>query len=341
MIKSLSIASNNWKVLLKSLFCQLLVLVLMVAFVVTVFGALAEDILRVVTDLGVTNFINSTASSIVSGEFSSEKFSSELTAMINSLQDSIKTIRWPWGGVTMSYVVVLLTLIVYRLFVSYSDVTAACQIEEFMTSNASRPFMWFLLKKQGRTWAFSCLQMLCTLPLDVLIVTGTLGLYLLFLVAFGWWTIIPSVCLMVVLYSARHTFFAFCLPAVACEDMPCRKAFKYGVSLIVTRFWRVFWKTLILISLMLVISVVGIMYVDNGYAQTAVVTAPNLVLFFYLKCINMREYFEANNRPYFHKRMYIEGTDRYNRRQRRLEAKQAKRLAKSREVFQTGDESKN
>ena len=60
MIKSLSIASYNWKVLLKSLFCQVLVLVLMVAFVVTVFGALACDILRVVSEIGVTDFFRST-----------------------------------------------------------------------------------------------------------------------------------------------------------------------------------------------------------------------------------------------------------------------------------------
>ena len=332
MIKSLSIASFNWKVLLKSLFCQVLVLVLMVAFVVTVFGALAGDILRVVSEIGVTDFINSTASAIIGGEFSSEVFSAELTAMIDSLRENIKTIRWPWGGVTMSYIVVALTLIVYRLFVSYADVTAACQIEEFMTSNASRPFMWFLLKKQGRTWAFSCLQLLCTLPLDILIVTGSLGLYILFLVAFGWWTIIPVVCLMVVLYAARHTFFAFCLPAVASEDMPTRQAFKYGVSLIANRFWRVFWKTLIIISLMLVISVVGILYVNNGYVQTAVITVPNLILFFYLKCINMVEYFEANNRPYFHKRMYIEGTDRYNRRLKKQQAQQAKQAKRAKKV---------
>ena len=64
------------------------------------------------------------------------------------------------------------------------------------------------------------------------------------------------------------------------------------------------------------------MYVDNGWAQTAVVTVPNLILFFYLKCVNMREYFDTTNRPYFHKKMYIEGTDRYVRRQKKHGVKQ-------------------
>lgn len=324
MIKSLSIASCNWRVLLKSLFCQVLVLVLMLAFLITAFGALAGDILRVVTENHITDFVQSTVSEIISGDFNSANFSAELTNLINTLREDVKSIRWPWGGVTASYIVVFLVLIAYRLFVSYTDVTAACQIEEFMTSNASRPFLWFLLKKQGKTWKFSCLQTLFTLPLDVLIVTGTLGLYLLFLIAFGWWTIIPAVVLLVLLYTARQTFFAFCLPAVVCEDMSTRKAFKYGLSQIVACFWQVFYKTLIVMCLMLVITVLGLLYVENSYAQTAVITVPNLILFFYLKCINMREYFEANKRPYFHKRMYIEGTDRYNRKQARLQAKQSK-----------------
>lgn len=324
MIKSLTIAAYNWKVLLKSLFCQLLVLVIMLAFVVTAFGPVAEDILRVVTESHITDFINSTVSAIVDGTFNSEFFSSQLSELIANLQDNISSIRWPWGGVTVSYIVVFLTLIIYRLLVSYTDVTVACQIEEFMTSNAERPFMWFLLKKQARTWIFSTLQMLLALPLDALILFGALGLYLLFLIAFGWWTIIPAMAILVVLYTARHTFFAFCLPAVACEDMPCRQAFKLGLSQIVNRFWRVFWKTLVVMCLMLVISVLGIMYVTNGWAQTAVITVPNFALFFYLKCINMREYFEANKRPYFHKRVLIDGTDRYNRRQKRLQAKQQK-----------------
>lgn len=322
MIKSLSIASYNWKVLLKSLFCQVLVLVLLLAFLVIVFGGVASDILRIVSESGVTDFISSTVSQILDGTFNSASFTAELNTLITTLQESIKTIKFPWGGVTFSYIIVALTFVVYRLFVSYTDVTVACQIEEFMTSNASRPFMWFLLKKQGKTWKFSCLQLLFTLPLDILIVTGALGFYLLFLIAFGWWTIIPVLVLLVLLYTARQSFFAFCLPSVASEDMPTVKAFKQGLSQIVYRFWRVFWKTLIIICLMLVIFLLGIMYVRNSWARTAVLTIPSFVLFYLLKCINFVEYFEANKRPYFHKQMLIEGTDAYNRRQARRAKKQ-------------------
>lgn len=182
MIKPLSLASFNWKVLLKSLFCQVLVLAIVMAFGVTVFGDLARDVMRVLGESNLREFANSTIASIINGTFNSADFTAQLNAVISNVQDNIKSIHYPfaWGGATLSYIVVVLTLLVYRLFVSYTDVTVECQLEEFMTSNASRPFIWFLLKKQGKTWAFSALQLLCTVPLDLLIITGCLGLYLTF-----------------------------------------------------------------------------------------------------------------------------------------------------------------
>ena len=323
MIKPLSLAAFNWKVLLKSLFCQVLVLAIVMAFGVTVFGDLARDVMRVLAESQLREFANSTIASIMNGSFNSADFTAQLNAVISNVQASISSIRYPfaWGGATLSYIVVFLALLLYRLFVSYTDVTVEYQLEEFMTSNASRPFIWFLLKKQGKTWAFSALQLLCALPLDLLILTGCLGLYLTFLIAFGWWTIIPVLIIALVLYAARQTVFAFCLPAVACEDMSTRQAFKYGASRIVFRFWSVFWKTLVVISLMAVISALAVMYIPNPMWCTVVVTVPNLLLFFYLKCVNIVEYFDAHNRPYFYKLVVIEGTDRYNKRLARKQRK--------------------
>lgn len=326
MIKPLSLASFNWKVLLKSLFCQVLVLAIVMAFGVTVFGDLARDVMRVLGESNLREFANSTIASIMNGTFNSADFTAQLNAVISNVQENIKSIHYPfaWGGATLSYIVVILTLLVYRLFVSYTDVTVECQLEEFMTSNASRPFIWFLLKKQGRTWAFSALQLLCTVPLDLLILTGCLGLYLTFLIAFGWWTIIPVLIIALVLYAARQTVFAFCLPAVVCEDMSARQAFKYGASRIVFRFWSVFWKTLIVIGSMTAISAAALVCISNPVWCTVVITIPNLLLFFCLKCVNIVEYFNAHNRPYFYKRVVIEGTDRYNKRLARKQRKSPK-----------------
>ena len=314
MFKSLSIASYNWKVLLKSILYQILLLALVLALGFTIFGNLVDDLIRVIKDNHISDFVSQTINAIVNGEFDSAQFTTKLNEVISNLQTGISSLRHPYGVVELTYVLFVLILLLYRLLVSLTDVSVVCQLDEFMTSNASRPFTWFFFKKQGRTWKFALLQTVLTLPLDTLIVTGSIGFYLLFLIAFNWWTIIPVCVIALLLYTVRLTYFAFCLPAVASEDLPTHEAFRRGLSLIVSRFWRVFWKTLIVVCVMVVLSVLSIMYIGNTWVKTLVFTIPNFVLFFYLKCVNIVDYFQADNRPFFYKRVDIEGTDRYNRK---------------------------
>lgn len=317
MIKPFRLACNNWKVLLKSLLYQALLLALVVSLGILIFGSVIDDIIEIARENNIRGFVSQTVNSLIAGEFDSEAFTTGLNAAIKGVQQSIAQLDHPWGLMEISYILVVVILVLYRAFNSLTDVAVACQLDEFMTSNASRPFTWFFFKKQGRTWEFVLLQTLLTLPLDILIVTGSIGFYLLFLLAFNWWTIIPVAVIALVFYVARQTLFAFCLPAVACEEISARKAFKLGLSKIITRFWRVFWKTLIVVTLMIGISATAITYVHNPWVSTLLSTLPNFILFFLLKCINMEEYFLADNRPYFYKRVDIEGTDRYNRKMAR------------------------
>ena len=321
MIKPLRLASHNWRVLLKSIIYQAVLLALLIALGVLIFGNFVDDLLRVLKENNVNDFIYNSINSLFSGEFNSDVFASELSLLITNLQQSLSAINHPWGGV-LPYVAICAIFVVYRLLVSITDVTVDCQLDEFMTSNASRPFSWYFFKKQGQTWKFALLQAAFTIPLDILIVCGSVGFYLMFLLAFNWWTIIPVAVIAVLFYVVRLTLFAFCLPAVSCEsEVSTRKAFQRGLSKIYGRFWRVFWKTLIVVCLMLAISLVSILYIDNTIAKTALSTVPNFVLFFYLKCINIVDYFRAENRPFFYKRMEVEGTERFNRKQ----AKKARR----------------
>ena len=314
MFKPLCIATFNWKVLIKSILYQILLLALVLALGFTIFGRLIDEMIQLINDNHIAEFASNTISSIINGEFDSAEFTTNLNEVISNLQEGISSLHHPYGVMEISYVLFVLIVVLYRLFVSLTDVSVTCQLDEFMTSNATRPFTWFFFKKQGRTWQFALLQTAFALPLDILIVTGSIGFYLLFLIAFNWWTIIPVAVITLLLYALRLTTFAFCLPSVSCEDMPTREAFRHGLSLIFRRYWRVFWKTLIVVCLMVVVSVLAL-YIQNTWIMSIVFTIPNFVLFFYLKCINMVEYFQADNRPFFHKRLYIEGTEKYNRRQ--------------------------
>ena len=314
MIKPLRLASHNWKVLIKSILYQALLLALVVALGSLIFGNLFDDVVHLLRDNDIRNFLYETVESIFSAEFNSEQFAADLTETIANIRQSISSVRVPWGGVTVSYVLFVVILIIYRVLVSLTDVACDCQFEEFMTSNAERPFTWYFIKKQGRSWQFVLLQTAIVLPLDILILSGGVGFYLTFLLAFNWWTIIPVVVIALLFYVIRQTLFAFCLPSVVCEQLSVRQAFKQGLSKIMFRFWHVFWKTLVVVCLMVAIGVVSLMFIENPIVSTITLTVPNFILFFYLKCVNIVEYFQADNRPYFYKRVDIEGTDRHNRR---------------------------
>ncbi len=318
MIKSLRLAYHNWKVLIKSILYQALLFALVIALGVLIFGHAIEDIVDIVRNNHVQNFVSDAVNSVVNGTFDSEQFSSQLGDLIANLHSAIASVRFPWGDVTVSYVLVCFMFVVYRLLVSVTDVTVGCQLEEFMTSNAERPFTWFFIKEQRRSWTFVLLQTLIALPLDILIVSGCAGFYLMFLLAFNWWTIIPVLAIAVMFYVARLTLFAFCLPSVVCQtELTARQAFKSGMSRVMTHFWHVFWKTLVVTLIMLAISLCSIMFVNNTLLKVALTSVPNFVLFFYLKCVNMVEYFRADNKPFFYKRVEIEGTERYNKRRAR------------------------
>lgn len=319
MLKPLVLASRNWKVLLKSILYQALLLALIVALGYLMFGSLIDDVANVLRENHVGDFLSDTVHSVMAGDFDNQSFSQQLADLLESVRNAISSVHMPFGGVAMSYVLFCVIFIVYRLLVSLTDVAVACQLEEFMTSNAERPFTWFFIKKQGITWKFVLLQTACALPIDILIVSGCVGFYLLFLVAFNWWTVIPVAILGVLFYVARLTFFSFTLPSVACKSGSVRMAFKQGLARAPLRFWHVFWKTLVVVAVMAGVSLLSMLYIDNAIAKTVVSIVPSFVLFFYIKCINMVEYFRFDNRPFFYKRVYVEGTDRYNRRQQRRE----------------------
>ena len=318
MLKPIRLALHNWKVLLKSILYQALLLALIVALGNVIFGNLFEDITRILRENHVRDFLYNTVNSIFSAELNSEQFAADLTELIATVQQSISTVDAPWVNASLSYALFIVMLVVYRMLVALTDVACDCQLDEFMTSNAERPFIWFFVKKQGRSWQFVLLQTALALPMDILIIFGSMGFYLTFLIAFRWWTIIPVAIIALILYVIRQTLFAFCLPSVVCEDMSTRKAFKHGLSKIVNRFWHVFWKTLIVVCLMVGISLVSLMFIQNTIVSTIVLTVPNFILFFYLKCVYIVEYFQADNRPYFYKRVDVEGTEKYNRKHTRL-----------------------
>lgn len=322
MHKSLSLGWYNNKVLLKSLMSQMLVLALALAISVAFFGGYVDSFSHILQESDFDGFLEETLRSIMDGTFDNGYFTSYINEIITTVQDAMEQLGDSMLSVELAYVLAGVLVICYRLLVSITDVTVDCQLDEFMTSNTKRSFLWYFVKKQGKTWKFTVRQVFFTLPLDFLIVCGCLGFYVLVLLPFGWWTIIPIAVAGLVVYTARLTLFAFCLPAVACErNVHTKQAFRKGLSLVFSCWWKVFFQNLAVILLIVLINALAILFVEKPIFTLLLATFPTFALFFYLKCVNLVLYYQAQDKPFFYNKVYVEGTEDYLKRQRRKKSK--------------------
>ncbi len=313
--KSLRLSACNWKVLLKSVFSQAVIFAVVLALAATMFGGVIGQVADAFAKSGVVDFIKETIADIASGAFDPSEFADGVQGIVVAFQNALREVQNDWGYIEWTYLLFLVVIFVYRMLISVTDVTVGCQLEEFMTSNATRPFSWFFFKKQGETWMFTALQTIFVMPIDMAIFFGCLGFYLVFLITFRWWTIIPIAVVGLLMYAARVTMFAFCLPAVVTEkDKSTGEAFRYGLSTVFRCFGRVYWKNLLLVTLVAAIFVPAMLFIKDPYIMATVGVLPNFILFFIQKNINMCEYFEATERPYFFKVVEVEGTERYNKK---------------------------
>lgn len=328
MINSLSLSLYNWKVLLKSLICQLVILALIGALVFTFFGQTFDAVSQVLADNDLGAMATEIFDAISSGEFDSNYFSQRLLAFSQNLHEGINSVRELWGYSWVMYLVMFVVLVAYRMLVSVTDVIVGCQLDEYMTSNASRPFFWYAFKKAGKTWKFAFYQMLITLPLDTLVLFGSLGFFVVTLLAFGWWTVVPIIIIGWLLYSARLALCGYMLPSVVCcENLHTRTAIKNGLSAVINRFFALFGKTLVVTAVMFVGNGAITFFVKDSIVSGVSLSVFNFVLFYLIKCINFVDYFIYNNKPYFHKRIVIEGTDKFNTKQQRKSKRQMRHNA--------------
>ena len=72
--KILSLSAHNWKVMLKALFCQVVILALILALGFLVFGGVLDELVKVVQAGGWGDFISETVISISDGTFSGTAF---------------------------------------------------------------------------------------------------------------------------------------------------------------------------------------------------------------------------------------------------------------------------
>ncbi len=318
--KTLRIALVNWKAFLKSLMFQFLSLGLFLALAFFAFGSLAEDVLNAFQTNGVSDTIAHSVQALLNGTFNVDHFINEdLKGLVDSIKTAIESVPNMWNRVEVSVIICLFAYLLYRFLVSFTDIAVGYQIDEFMSSNTARPFTWFLLKKAGKSVAFVGWQMLLSIVFDTLIVAGSVAMATICMFIFGWGAIIPVLVIAVLLYAIRHAFMAFCLPSVVYNDDAKKvgTAFGEGLSLAIKHFGKVFLHTLIVIVVMTVLTAVAYLFNENRWISLSLSTVVNFVLFYVIKCLNFVLYYESNNYPYFFKPILLEGTEQYNRKNKK------------------------
>jgi hypothetical protein len=321
--KTVRIALANWKAFLKSLLFQFLSLGLFLALAMFAFGPIAHDVLNAFQSNGVNDTIAHTLQSLTEGTFNVEHFLNEdLKNFTLSIKQAFESVPNMWNRVEVSVAICILVYLLYRFFVSFTDVAVGHQINEFMSSNTERPFSWFLIKKAFRSTKFVGLQMLLAIVADTLVIAASVAMAILCMLIFGWWAIIPVIVIGVFLYAVRHAFMAFCLPSVVHNDTTSTKvAFRQGLSLAVEHFNKIFLRTLLVIVVLAVTTGIAYLFNENRWLALAIDTVVNFVLFFILKCLNFVMYYEVNNQPYFFKPILLEGTEQYNQKANRKNKK--------------------
>lgn len=316
-VKALGVSVHNWKVMVKALFCQLLIIALVITCANLLFSDLSQQVSQIMESLQLGEFFRTVITDISEGSFNSSEFAVQLQDMIDRITQSIQSLPNFLNRVELSYIIAIIIVCIYRMLVSATDVTVAYQLNEFMTSNARRPFTWYFFKKFGKSLRFTLLQFVISGPMDLLIIFGVAGFYVMFLVAFRWWAIIPALLLGLVLYTIRHVFLAFWLPTIAATDaVSVYNALRDGIAKLMYCFWKVFWKNFVILLTVVLLSV-GVVILTRNLPETlntSMVTLVatsiiSLVGFFTMKCVNMAEYFKANNRPFFYKRFNVYGTE--------------------------------
>lgn len=300
--------------MLKALICQVLILALVAALCFLIFGGLVEDCLQIFETVDWSDFFADSIKSIVNGDFNVRTFLDKLAQLIEETGDAIESIPNIWNRVEVSYAAFICIFLVYRMFVSISDLSAGYQLQEFMTSNATRPFSWYFVKKFASSLKFAFLQTILALPLDLFVIFSSAGICLALSVFMGWLAIVPTIVVLLLSYSARLTYFAFWLPVASTEELGVGKSLTRSASLIPFRFWNVFWKTLVIVCTMAVCFSLSILFGQSNVVTLATSTIPSFLLFFLLKCVNFVEYFTATNRPFFCKNVDVEGTERFNKK---------------------------
>lgn len=297
------ISFQNWQLLLKAIITQVLVIALVIAISFAFFSSIVAEVIAIFNQFDLIGMVNEVITSLAEGHFDAQEFATMLVEQIQNLILAIEGLVTDMP-IALAYIGMIVVLCIYRMMISTADITVVYSLNEYMISNSKRPFIWYYFKKFLENLRYTLLLFVIAFPLDLVVLFASIGFYLLLLVTFGWWTIIPAIIIGVFMYTLRQTMFAFWLPSIAVNDKGVVAGLKDGLSKIPGNFWKVFLHNFIIITAMTVVALISAYLLPTTLGAVLTILV-SLLGFYIMKCFNMVRYFEANNLPYFTEKVNI------------------------------------
>ncbi|MCM1043535.1 MAG: hypothetical protein NC350_04945 [Corallococcus sp.] len=305
--KAFGLSATCWKLMVKTVVCQVLLIALVIALCLLIVGGLFETVMTAVNEIRFAEAVETVVDGIKSGNFNGDILGQAADILLQDFGKVLEQLPQLFGRMELAYLMLILIYVACRMLVASSDIAVYCSLGEFMTTNYIRPFTWYFVKKLGKSFRFVLLQAVTAILLDFVIIFSTVGFSLL-LLPFGSWTFVPALVLGIALYAMRLTLLSLWAPSIVMENVGVGKGLGNGFASVTKCFWSVYVKTFAVVCVMAIVTV-GANWLLPSAITAAVTAAIDLIAFYLLKCVNMVEYFESKQLPYFYKKLKMFGLE--------------------------------
>lgn len=314
--KSMRLSVSTTPLMLKSVVCQVIIIALILGLLLLIVSPIVNQVIELfeqleiyehLTELGEVIYTNPDSSQIPT---KANAIIEDILALVNEAGDLFNSIIW-------TYVAVLLSLVGYRFLLSLVDYPVMAGLTDFMQMSTTKSFVWYFVKKFPRAATFSFCQLITTIWLDIFVVFGSVGFYILVLSPLKAVGVVLAVVMVILAYSSRLAAYSAWLPEYVVSGKTVYKSLQNSFTYSVGRFWKIWYKCVVIMTAMFVLNALVIWGLNALACPAFVVSLITAFISFYayycIKCVGVAEYFIANDKPFFTKKLKIsDDTDSTN-----------------------------
>ncbi len=309
--KAFRLGFNNTALAVNSILMQVVVFALVAAVLALAVFPVFTAVVDIIEEFEISQSVTELVEMVTQGEFENEKVAQAVTAIIDKVLQALDSAQDSFKSLTWAYIAILLLIVLFRFTQSLVDVPVAQSLNEFMLTCNNRHYLWYFIKKIGRSAEFSFVQLTVALFLDLLTVCGTIGLYIIILAPMGIAGFILALLSFVFIYSLRFALTGFWLAEYVSNGYKIFQALKNSIKKALDRFWQMLSQ--IFIVMIASFALCGLLYyaansVHSSWQWVIAVSSSiiSYIGFYIVKCIAFVQFFEQDGKQYYTKRRHFD-----------------------------------